>query len=100
SFSRSYVRNARRFKGIEMKILIVGAGAVGALFGASLHEHGSDVQFLLRPARKQLVDENGITLELPGGQINVRPRTLLNTQLDAEFDLIILTNKAYSLESV
>ncbi len=83
-----------------MKILIVGAGAVGAVFGASLHEHGADVHFLLRPARKELVDAEGITLELPIGQVNVQPRTLSSAQLQDTFDLIILTNKAYSLESV
>lgn len=83
-----------------MKILIVGAGAVGAVFGASLHEHGADVHFLLRPARKELVDAEGITLELPIGKVNVRPRTLSSAQLQDAFDLIILTNKAYSLESV
>src|SRR5690606_970871 len=47
----------------HMKILFVGAGAVGTLFGASLHQHGADVQFLLRPARKALVDAEGLTLE-------------------------------------
>src|SRR5690606_26383568 len=83
-----------------MKILIVGAGAVGAVFGASLHEHGADVHFLLRPARKELVDAEGIMLELPIGQVNVRPRTLSSATLQDTFDLIILTNKAYSLQSV
>lgn len=83
-----------------MKILIVGAGAVGGLFGASLHQHGADVQFLLRPARKALVDAQGITIELPSGQFEFQPRTLTTDQLDADYNLIILSNKAYALNGV
>ena len=83
-----------------MKILIVGAGAVGGLFGASLHQQDADVQFLLRPARKAMVDADGITLELPTRQFNFRPRTVTADQLEADYELIILSNKAYALDSV
>lgn len=83
-----------------MKILFVGAGAVGGLFGAYLHRHGADVQFLLRPERKAKVDAHGITLQLPSETINFQPRTLSADQLNASFDLIVLSNKAPALESV
>lgn len=83
-----------------MKILIVGAGAVGSLFGASLHQQGADVRFLLRTARKAMVDADGITLELPTRQFNFRPRTVTTDQLDADYELIILSNKAYALDGV
>ena len=39
-----------------MKILILGAGAVGGYFGGRLHQSGADVTFLLReplPARQK-----------------------------------------------
>ncbi|WP_397474081.1 ketopantoate reductase family protein [Pusillimonas sp.] len=83
-----------------MKILFVGAGAVGGLFGAYLHRHGADVQFLLRPARKAQVDAQGLTLELPSETVHFQPRTLGAHQLTAPFDLIVLSNKAPALESV
>lgn len=82
-----------------MKILIVGAGAVGALFGSSLHQHGADVRFLLRPARKALVDAQGLTLELPSGSSHVQPRTISAGELEGGYDLVVLTNKAPALES-
>lgn len=83
-----------------MKILIVGAGAVGGQFGAQLHENGANVHFLLRPARKQLIDAQGLTISWPGGQTQVRPSTLTAAQLTPDFDLIILSNKAYTLDEV
>ncbi len=84
----------------NMKTLFVGAGAVGALFGAALHQHGADVRFLVRPARKALIDAEGLTLELPSGEMHVQPRTVTADELDSGYDLIVLTNKAPALESV
>lgn len=83
-----------------MKILFVGAGAVGTLFGSLLHQHGADVQFLLRPARKTLVDAEGLRLELPMGELRIEPRTLTANEIAQPYDLIVLTNKAPALESV
>ncbi len=83
-----------------MKILIVGAGAVGGLFGASLHEQGADVHFLVRPARKALLDAESLTLELPTGRLSFSPRTVTSDQLQGDFQLIVLSNKAYALGGV
>src|SRR5690606_21926704 len=83
-----------------MKVLFVGAGAVGALFGTGLHRHGVDLQFLLRPARKALVDAQGLALELPSGTEQITPRTVAADELDSDYDLIVLSNKAPALESV
>src|SRR5690625_3456107 len=83
-----------------MKILIVGAGAVGAVFGANLHQHKADVSFLLRPARKELLDEHGLTVCLPSSEFHFQPRSFVASTLQAPFDLIILSNKAYALDGV
>ena len=39
-----------------MKILILGAGAVGGYWGARLHQAGVDVTFLLREKRAETVE--------------------------------------------
>lgn len=83
-----------------MKVLIVGAGAVGGLFGSSLHQHGVDVSFLLRPARKESIDAQGLLIESPAGEFHFRPRTVTTGQLNADYDLIILANKAPALPGV
>lgn len=83
-----------------MKILFVGAGAIGGLFGAFLHQHGADVHFLLRPARKAQVDAQGLSVQLPHTTLHIQPRTLSASQLNGAYDLIVLSNKAPALESV
>ncbi len=83
-----------------MKILFVGAGAVGTLFGAALHQHGVDVHFLVRPARKALIDAQGLKLQLPSGELHIQPHTVTADSLNGNYDLIVLTNKAPALESV
>ncbi|MFC6670794.1 ketopantoate reductase family protein [Marinobacterium aestuariivivens] len=83
-----------------MKILIVGAGAIGGLFGTFLHRHGVDLQFLLRPARKALIDAEGLGVELPSEHLHIQPHTLTTEQLGPDYDLVILSNKAYALDAV
>ena len=39
-----------------MRILVLGAGAVGGYFGGRLAETDRDVTFLVRPARKALIE--------------------------------------------
>jgi 2-dehydropantoate 2-reductase len=87
-----------------MRILIVGAGAVGGFFGAHLLHAQRDVTFLVRPGRAQqlandglrivsAVDPNQPDLHIPA------PKTVLAGQIDGPFDLIFLSCKAYDLES-
>lgn len=45
-----------------MRILVVGAGAVGGLFGGLMAAAGRDVTFLLRPERAEQVREYGLTI--------------------------------------
>ena len=48
-----------------MKILILGAGAVGGYWGARLHQAGIDVTFLLREKRAETVRKNGLVVKSP-----------------------------------
>ncbi|MDP2608588.1 MULTISPECIES: 2-dehydropantoate 2-reductase [unclassified Oceanobacter] len=85
-----------------MKILVVGAGAVGGLFGGLLQRQGVDVTYLVRQQR-QLELASGLTVRLPDQTFDFQPRGCTAAQLAtsaATFDLIVLTNKAYSLAEV
>lgn len=82
-----------------MRILIVGAGAVGGFFGARLIQAGADVTFLVRPARRALLERNGLAIESPHGDFTVRPKLVLAEDVTPDYDLIVLSSKAYDLES-
>ncbi|TWC69507.1 2-dehydropantoate 2-reductase [Herbaspirillum sp. SJZ099] len=83
-----------------MKILIVGAGAVGGYFGARLHAAGRDVDFLVRPQRAALLRERGLRVKSPMGDLTLRDARLLDTtELVPHYDLVVLSCKAYDLES-
>jgi 2-dehydropantoate 2-reductase len=82
-----------------MRILIVGAGAVGGYFGARLAAAGRDVTLLVRPARAEQLRQTGLVLKSPHGDLAVQPKLLLASEIDTHFDLILLSTKAYSLDA-
>ncbi|OIN67642.1 2-dehydropantoate 2-reductase [Exiguobacterium sp. KRL4] len=82
-----------------MKILVVGAGAVGGYFGGRLAEKGEDVTFLVRERRFQALETSGLKISSLHGDIHLTPR-LIEAGADETFDVIILSTKAYHLEQV
>ena len=82
-----------------MKILILGAGAIGGYFGGRLHQTGADVTFLVRPARAQHIATHGLMLESPKDKATLQVKTVLAGQVKAEYDVVILACKAYDLAS-
>ncbi len=81
-----------------MKILVVGAGAVGGYFGARLAEKGEDVTFLVRERRFEEL-RAGLQVKSLHGDITCSPR-LIRTGEKGTFDVILLSTKAYHLEQV
>ena len=83
-----------------MRILVVGAGAVGGYFGGRLLEAGRDVTFLVRPRRAEELAERGLTIQSPLGDLH-RPSPPIVTQetLAEPFDLVLLSCKACDLEA-
>jgi len=51
-----------------MRILVVGAGALGGYFGGRLKEAGRDVTFLVRPRRAEHPGENRARRPQPEGR--------------------------------
>ena len=82
-----------------MKILVLGAGAIGGYFGARLVQAGADVSFLVRPRRQAQLQSAGLVVRSPHGDFTVPVRTRLREQLDAPADLLLLACKAYDLEA-
>lgn len=82
-----------------MRILILGAGGVGGYFGARLIEAGADVTFLVRDARARLLAAEGLRVESPHGDLRLPVRTVTDAAAFPDADLILLSCKAYDLDS-
>src|ERR1700722_18263217 len=81
-----------------MRVLVVGAGAVGGYFGGSLLQAGRDVTFLVRPRRAAELAKHGLTIHSPVGAFHhPSPSTVLE-DLAQPFDLVVLSCKAFDLE--
>jgi 2-dehydropantoate 2-reductase len=82
-----------------MRILVVGAGAVGGYFGGRLLEAGRDVTFLVRPRRAAELARHGLTIRSPVGDFHrPSPPTVSQEELAEPFDLVLLSCKAFDLE--
>ena len=84
---------------LPLRILVVGAGAVGGYFAARLAAAGRDVTILVRPARAAQLQSTGLQVFSPHGDVTVQPKLLLASELKDPFDLILVSTKAYSLEA-
>jgi 2-dehydropantoate 2-reductase len=83
-----------------MRILIVGAGAIGGYFGGRLLHAGRDVTFLVREGRAAELDRDGLVVRSPLGNIEYpSPPHVLAAMLNVTFDLVLLSCKAYDLEN-
>ena len=82
-----------------MRILVVGAGAVGGYFGGRLLQAGREVTFLVRPRRAAALAEHGLTIQSRFGDFHrPAPPLVLEEDLAEPFDLVILSCKAYDLD--
>jgi 2-dehydropantoate 2-reductase len=82
-----------------MRILVVGAGALGGYFGGRLVEAGRDVAFLVRPRRAEQIAREGLRIESPHGDADLKPRTVLAGAVAGAYDLILLAVKAHALDA-
>ena len=82
-----------------MRILVVGAGAVGGYFGGRLLQAGRDVTFLARARRAAELAKHGLIIRSPVGDFHLpSPPTVLQEDLAQPFDLVVLSCKAFDLE--
>jgi 2-dehydropantoate 2-reductase len=83
-----------------MRILVVGAGALGGYFGGRLLHAGADLTFLVRARRAAQLAQTGLAIKSPFGDLQLdAPPVVLSQDLKAHYDLIIVGCKAYDLAS-
>lgn len=84
-----------------MKIAIVGAGAIGCLFGACLQASGHSVILVNNnPLAVTAIRKNGVSVREPSGKIiRTRPKVELHLKSDDGPDLVLLTVKSYDTEA-
>ena len=82
-----------------MRILVVGAGAIGGYFGGRMLQAGRDVTFLVRPRRAGELKEAGLVIRSPNGEVTLKnPPTVQADKLTEKFDAILLSCKAFDLD--
>jgi len=81
-----------------MRILMLGAGAIGGYYGGRLAEGGADVSFLVRDRRKAELDANGLVVKSTLGDIALKPKTIAAGERVGPFGLVLLSCKSYDLD--
>jgi 2-dehydropantoate 2-reductase len=82
-----------------MRVLVVGAGAIGGYFGGRLLQAGQDVTFLVRPKRAAELAGNGLVIKSPAGDVTLKnPPTVQADSLNEKFDVVLLSCKAFDLD--
>src|SRR5437868_13492978 len=84
---------------MPLRILIVGAGAVGGYFCGRLAQAGRDVTFLVRPSRAKQLSRDGLRIISPHGDALLTPKLVTAETIDVPYDLVLLSVKAYALEA-
>lgn len=82
-----------------MRVLVLGAGALGGYFGGRLAEAGSaEVAFLVRPARQDALARDGLRIESPFGGWTGPVTALTAAEARPGWDVVLLACKAYDLD--
>src|ERR1700740_3565564 len=84
---------------LSMRIVAVGAGAIGGFFGGRLLQAGRDVTFLVRPGRAAELARDGLVIKSPNGDVTLQnPPTVQADQLNENYDVVLLSCKAFDLD--
>jgi len=83
-----------------VKIVIVGAGAIGGYIGAWLTRVGADVILFARGAHLRAMQERGLSVISPDGNFHVNPRIAEDLASIGTADVVFLGVKAHSLTAL
>ncbi len=73
-----------------MRVLVVGAGAIGGYFGGRLLQAGRDVTFLVRPRRASDLASAGLVIKSPNGDVTLKnPPTGQADKITAQIAVVL-----------
>jgi 2-dehydropantoate 2-reductase len=83
-----------------MRIAVVGAGGVGAAFGAALVKAGADVTFIARGAHLAAMKSNGLKIEGGRGETHLQPTQATDDPASVgPVDYVLFCVKLWDIES-
>lgn len=83
----------------SVRVLVLGAGAIGGYFGGRMLAAGRDVTFLVRPARQLELAAIGLHIRSHKGDVELpHPPVITAAGVSGPYELILLACKGYDLE--
>lgn len=77
-----------------MRVIVLGAGAMGCLFGGLLHHSGHEVTLVdVSPAQIEAINRDGLILERNDGVLQVPVRAMYAREVETVPDLLIVFTK-------
>jgi len=83
-----------------VKIVIVGAGAIGGYIGARLARVGADVVLFARGPHLRAMQERGLRIVSPDGDFEIAPQVTGDLTTIGRADVVILGVKAHALTTL
>ena len=83
-----------------MRIVVLGAGAIGAYVGASLARGGADVVLIARGPHLEAMRKDGVKVYSPRGDFQSYPDATDDLSAVGEADVLFIGLKAYSLPDI
>jgi 2-dehydropantoate 2-reductase len=80
--------------GVSVKITVLGAGAMGSLFGSYLSQHNDVWMVEVDPAKVEKINQEGVKIREIDGEKVYHPKAVMSTEGLGEMDLIIIFVKA------
>ncbi len=84
-----------------MRFAIYGAGGLGAYYGARLAEASHDVGFIARGAHLQAIQDHGLTIHSPVGDVHLpRPHATSDPADIGEVDVVVVAVKTWQVVEI
>ncbi len=78
-----------------MKIVVMGAGAIGSLYGGLLQQLGHEVTLIGREPHVNAIIESGLRIRGAYGDYTVQPHAITDPAEVSQADIVIITTKSY-----